>query len=1709
MPREPTITATDATLEAGAAAGLFDDRYRPDFVIKRGLGIETWAGTDEVTHEPVIIKSTRTSRVPPGVQYTLEHDARVLRTLDDPHIAGPLSVGITYDETHVVRRRVPGETLAERLTRAPLNVEEWIVVARTMLSALAAAHDAGILHRDVTPDNIIVNERGPVTDVTLVDFGLARGTQRGAVLSDRPSSVARYVSPEQAGIIGRDTDHRSDLYSLGAVLFECIAGEPAFEGRDIAHLLRSHMSEARPALRERGYDVPRTLDEIIGRLLMKDPHDRYQAAAAALEDVLELERRLASPDSDLDAEFVIGMHDRRTSLVEPIFIGRSDELAAVQTAIHRSTIAGRQLVHVEAVSGGGKTRMLDELASRLVPRGISTYRGSGSDEAAQRPYELMRGVFEEILRAAVSDVVFARGLRSRCARHASAICEAFPMLTPVLLTDAELAVREQLGAEEFGQQRSLDALSALLDALGTEERPAVIVLDDMHWADDLSLALIRNWHGRREPGRGVTVIGAFRSDEVGAESPVRALAPDTTLFLAPLSSTEVRHVVESMAGAVPSEVTDLIVELAEGNPFLVTAVLRGLVEAGALVNEPQGWAVDLDAMEHARSSKRAADIIDQRIVRLPAAAFDILAAGAILGKQFDVGMAAELAGMPPDEAFTALEVARRQHIMWGPADDGTCTFVHDKLRDGLLERIEPDSRRTLHQRAGAMIERTMPNSVFEIAYHYHEGGQDTRAFPFAITAARRARGQHSLAVARYNYEIAELGAPDGDRRVRFEIASGLGAVYALSGRYDDADAHYERAFEFAATPSERAEVDARLGELAFRRGDVGASEIALERSARLLGLMIPRSTAGYVIAMLGQLVVQVVHSLGGTRRFGHRGPPPAITQQQIAIFSRLAYTYWFGRGAVPCLWAHLREMNLAERYGPSPSLGQAWSEHGPAMSMLPWTSRGLRYVEHSLQIRRDLNDVWGQGQTYHFAGVLYYAASRFQETIDSCRRSIGLLERTGDRWELNAAGWQMALAAYRLGDLRGAARIARGVYESALEIGDVQASVSAVGVWAKATDGDIPEEIDTELLRRQAHASGDVATVAQSAQAHAIRAMRHGRFDEALDALEEAQRMVSDRGARQENVVTLLPWIATARRRRAQAIELDQASRSRQLRTARVAARRARRLARLYRNNLPHALRECAYVDALTGHPRRALRHIQRSIEVAQSQGARHEEALSLNARGHIGVEAGWPGAHDDCAQGEALLAQLAVPQSSGLDADAESLSLVVRFEQLIDSGRAITASSTEAEVHANLRTGGERLLQTETCAVLRATDPARPWVDMEVVSADGSSPIQPSTALLERAFEQRRAVVYGADDQARDLALTNGDHPVVRSALCVPIYAFGHPRGCLYASDEHVDGLFGAQEMRLADYLSALTGAALENAGNLSGLRELSQSLERRVTERTDQLARANRELDASLAAQRSALVQARDDARRLEEALRIKDRFVSMVSHELRTPLTSIIGFSDTLLEDSVELAPQQQAEFLAIVQAQAHRLGRLVDELLTFSRIQRGAVQPLRRPTPLLATIRDVITELNLDAAVTVDCPEQLTIPMSSDHVTQVLTNLLSNADRYGESPFEVVGRERDGFVELCVSDHGEGVSADFVPQLFAEFTRDQRSPAATGPGFGLGLSIVVALATTYGGDVTYQPVDPHGASFVVRIPRDGAPTGETRPTSGTPERTSQRP
>src|SRR5262249_54785615 len=159
----------------------------------------------------------------------------------------------------------------------------------------------------------------------------------------------------------------------------------------------------------------------------------------------------------------------------------------------------------------------------------------------------------------------------------------------------------------------------------------------------------------------------------------------------------------------------------------------------------------------------------------------LLSAGAVLGKEFDLDFAATLTEQGPAQAVAALDEARRRHIVWARAGDARCSFIHDKLRQTLLERLGSQSGEGLPRRAAVHLQSRAPERVFELAYHFDAAGLRDKALPYALAAAEQARAQHSLEVAEQQYRIAERGAPADDRATRFRVAEGLGDVFMLRG----------------------------------------------------------------------------------------------------------------------------------------------------------------------------------------------------------------------------------------------------------------------------------------------------------------------------------------------------------------------------------------------------------------------------------------------------------------------------------------------------------------------------------------------------------------------------------------------------------------------------------------------------------------------------------------------------------------------------------------------------------------------------------------------------------------------------------------------------------------------------------------------------------------------------------------------------------------
>jgi len=231
------------------------------------------------------------------------------------------------------------------------------------------------------------------------------------------------------------------------------------------------------------------------------------------------------------------------------------------------------------------------------------------------------------------------------------------------------------------------------------------------------------------------------------------------------------------------------------------------------------------------------------------------------------------------------------------------------------------------------------------------------------------------------------------------------------------------------------------------------------------------------------------------------------------------------------------------------------------------------------------------------------------------------------------------------------------------------------------------------------------------------------------------------------------------------------------------------------------------------------------------------------------------------------------------------------------------------------------------------------------------------------------------------------------------------------------------------------------------------------------------------------------------LQELDRLKNRFVAMASHELRTPLASISGFASTLSMRWTDIADDDRRKYIGIIDQQGQRLSRLVDDLLVLSRIESGALDARPEPVDLDRAIKLVLAELDMhEPQMTVDVSASLRVMADRDHLDQMLINYVSNAIKYGEAPFRVESRVSagvGGFVDVIVRDSGDGVPDDVAPILFEEFARGRGHTEARIEGTGLGLSIVRGLARAQGGEAWYEPNEPKGAAFGLRLPVEAPP------------------
>ncbi|MFN7143987.1 MAG: protein kinase domain-containing protein, partial [Myxococcota bacterium] len=715
-----------------------------------------------------VVRDTRTDELgalklmSPGsgaeeIERRFRREFRTLSRLDHPNITRVYDWGTWEGRPYFVMELVDGQdlrTLVERWASEPPH--DRFAIARSVVVQVARAleyvHLRGLIHRDVTPSNVMVLQDGTAK---LMDFGVVKETGQSELTAhgELLGTVA-YVAPEQ--INGEGVDQRTDLYSLGAVLYLLLTGRRPFNARTLAGYLDKHLHRPPRPPRELVPDVPKALEDVCLRLLQKEPADRFASATHLLYVMEGPAHRPPMEDGHWP----------------PGIVGRADAVATLLNAMAACREGQGGVILLDGGPGTGKTR-LTQLAVELA-------RASGmpANRIRARPFANPLAAY-----AAVYQSLRAEGLESR------------PVLDRAFGEGARTVERYAL----FAAFREMVA--------GT--RPRLFVVDDLQFADagsvDLLEYLVRNtlslghepilWLLARAPGVADAAIDGLA---LGSRTDV----PPSRVVLGPLSAGDVEELVLSLVADSPAAVAlaRRLHREGEGNPAYVGEMLRGLAEEGVIATVGGVRVLTLDEAGVARAAlplpRSVRDAVLARLAGLPGAARKIADVLAVSRQEMSATVLAEVTGLPEAELTSGVDalvdagLVRERRVELEEHLD----FAQPRTRELLYAALPPETRTRFHRAIGEVLERAFRrrvNLVVEpLAFHFERGGVPGKAYPYLVRAGQRLLDRSFVAEAEGFFERAIRIEPAARATIVLEEADRILADLLL--RRADALAHLGR-----------------------------------------------------------------------------------------------------------------------------------------------------------------------------------------------------------------------------------------------------------------------------------------------------------------------------------------------------------------------------------------------------------------------------------------------------------------------------------------------------------------------------------------------------------------------------------------------------------------------------------------------------------------------------------------------------------------------------------------------------------------------------------------------------------------------------------------------------------------------------------------------------------------------------------------------------
>lgn len=765
--------------------------------------------------DPYCLKVLNDEFAQPEVLIRLENEYELCSATSSPNIRKALQK-TTIDNHHAIALEfIDGMDLNKAFAKnTAKSFTEQLMLAVHLAEAVSELHRENIIHGQLNPSNILIEY---ITNkIFLIDFSLAarhaNTISEHNFIKNAGTEELRYISPEQTGRINRNTDARSDLYSLGVILYKLFTGITPYESSDAVELIYCHIAQPPIPPDQVNTDLPKVISDIIMKLLAKNAEDRYQSAFGVHYD---LETCISYLQSNKNINsIVLATNDYSGKyFIQQKLYGRDHEIKTLFHIFDECVDGDKQLLMVSGYSGSGKSALIDEIHQPIAEKNGLFIKGKFDQVQLDTPYFAFRQAFAELIKyILIADQAvqfkWKKKVNDAIGNSGKVLTDLIPGIETLIGVQPEVVDLKGVEAQNRFNYVLLNFLHATLD----KDMPLVIFIDDLQWADVSSLNLIKVIMNDKDL-KHLMIIGAYRNNEVNQEHPLTKLMNDlnhkeipfSEIELTDLSYKNVYGIVHDLLRTNQQDtgvLAEIIFSKTNGNAFYVHQFLKTIYEEQYLKFDfdKREWTWNKNLILEMNVSGNVVDFIALLIQKMPQDIIDILKTASCLGNRFNKATLA----LVKEQSEKQVDKLLQQPLIDGLiiSVSGQFKFAHDRIQQVIYSLIPDEDKKVIHLQIGKVLsantgEEEQQESIFDIVNQWNIGADLITDAPtklnlanLNLTAARKAVFSAAYPMGLAYFEKAlELLHNDWANRYDLMLTVTVEAAESayFSGEYDKVD----------------------------------------------------------------------------------------------------------------------------------------------------------------------------------------------------------------------------------------------------------------------------------------------------------------------------------------------------------------------------------------------------------------------------------------------------------------------------------------------------------------------------------------------------------------------------------------------------------------------------------------------------------------------------------------------------------------------------------------------------------------------------------------------------------------------------------------------------------------------------------------------------------------------------------------------------------